>query len=125
MVLPRRSKLRRRKRIALTRIARLDAALEPAHALGGAAVGERLRHDAALCLTLEAVVADRGGGVQALLDVAGLENLASALSVAGPHSRQAIGLELHAHLERVALGLAAPASRLVDAIGDPEEVLHM
>jgi len=38
---------------------------------------------------------------------------------------QAIGLELHAHLERVALGLAPTASRRLDALGDPEEVLDV
>src|SRR5262247_3351860 len=105
MILPRWSELRCRERVALAGIARVDPALEPAYALGGAAVRERLRHDAPHRLALQAIVADRGGGVQAFLDVTGFEDLARALGVAGPHARQAIGLQLHADLERVALGL--------------------
>src|SRR5215475_5345917 len=108
MILPRWSELRCGERVALAGIARIDPALEPAHALGGAAVRERLRYDTAHRLALQAIVADRGGSVQAFLDVAGLQDLARALGVAGPHARQAIGLQLHAHLERVALGLAPP-----------------
>src|SRR5215475_3690505 len=108
MILLGRSELRCCERVALAGIARVDPTLEPAHALGGAPVRERLRHDAARRLSLQAIVADRGGGVQALLDVAGLEDLARTLGVAGPDARQAIGLQLHAHLERVALGLAPP-----------------
>src|SRR5262245_2866841 len=119
MSLPSWSELRCREGVALAGIARVDPALEPAPTLGGAAVRERLRHDAAHRLALQAIVADRGGGVQAFLDVAGLEDLAGALGVAGPDARQAISLQLHAHLERVALGLAPPGLRRVDALGDP------
>src|SRR5262249_61261687 len=111
------SELRCRERIALAGIARIDPALEPAHALRGAAVGERLRHDTPGRLALEAVVANRGGGVQAFLDVAGLEDLARALGVGGPDACEAVGLKLHAHLERVALGLAAAASPPLGAPG--------
>src|SRR5437016_1688298 len=76
-------------------------------------------------MALQAVVTDGGGGVQTFFDVAGLENLASALGVAGPDAGQAVGLELHAHLERVGLDLAPPALRRVDSLGDPEQVLHV
>src|SRR5947209_14443727 len=44
---------------------------------------------------------------------------------AGPDTGQAVGLELHAHLQRVGLGLAPPALRRVDPLGDPEQVLHV
>src|SRR5215470_492253 len=125
MILPRWSELRCLERVALAGIARIDPSLEPAHALRGAAVGERLRHDAPLRLALEAVVADRRGGVQALLDVTALENLPGALRVVRPDARQAVGLKLHAHLQRIALGLAATALRLVDALGDAEQVLDV
>src|SRR5215831_4163520 len=119
------SEVRCREGVALAGVAGIDPALEPAHAMRGAAVGERLRHDTAHGLPLEAVVADRGGGVQAFLDVAGFEDLARALGIGGPDARQAVGLQLHAHLERVALGLAATALRLLDALGDAEQVLHV
>src|SRR5215831_4307708 len=119
------SEFRCREGVALAGLARIDPALEPAYALRGAAVGERFRHDAAHRLALQTVVADRGGGVEAFLDVAGLEDLARALGVGGPDARQAVGLELHAHLERVAVGLAATALRLLDALGDAEQVLDV
>src|SRR5689334_25241471 len=44
-----------RERIAVLRAAGVEAALEPAHALRGRAVRERLRHHPALRLFLEAV----------------------------------------------------------------------
>ena len=88
-------------------------------------MGERLGHDAALSLALEAVVADRGGSVQAFLDVARLQDLPGALGVVRPDPGEAIRLQLHLHLERVRFGAAALALRLLDSPGDPEEVLHV
>src|SRR5262249_30481677 len=120
-----RSEPGRGERVALTGVAAVDSALEPAHALRRASVGERLGDDTPLRLALQAVVADGGRGVETLLDVAGLEDLAGALGVVRPHAGQAIGLELHAHLERVGLGRATTALRRADALGDPEQILDV
>src|SRR6185295_20191825 len=50
--------------VAVLRAPGIEAALEPAHALRRGAVREGLGHHATLRLLLQAIVADRGGGVQ-------------------------------------------------------------
>ena len=55
---------------------------------------------------LEGVVADLGGGVHGLLDVALLQDLPGAVRVVAPHAGQAVGLQLDAHLGLVAALLA-------------------
>ena len=66
-----------------------------------------LRHDDALRLLLEHVVADRLGRAHAFLDVARLEDVALRVtSVRRPHTGVAVGLQLDADLDRVALGAA-------------------
>src|SRR6185295_7461264 len=67
------SKLRGFEGIARSDVAGLHTAAEPAHALLGATVRERLRHHGALRLRLQPIVADRAGGVEPFLDVAFLE----------------------------------------------------
>src|SRR5215211_2773097 len=88
--------------VAAGRVARLVAALEPRHALLGGAVGPGLRVHVDPRAGLDPVVADRCGGSQALLDVAGLQ---VALLVDGlrPDAREAVGLELHLHGQAVDL----------------------
>src|SRR5580700_12053641 len=93
----------RRQRIATRNLAAIEAVLEPALALFRRAVGERVGHDIALHLFLQPVVADRGCGLQRLVDVARIEEVAFFLSAIGPDAGEAIGLQLDAHLELVRL----------------------
>src|SRR4051812_37907297 len=69
----------------------VEAALEPAHALRGAAVRERFRHHAALRLLLQPIVADGSGGVEGLFQVARLQ-LVQRAGVVAPDAGIAIGL---------------------------------
>ena len=59
----------RREGVALQRVLRVEAALEPLLALLGRAVGPRLRVDPALRLLLDAVVADARCGSKRLADL--------------------------------------------------------
>src|SRR5580700_1080859 len=63
----------RRQRIAAIHLAAIEAVGEPALALFRGAVGEGVGHHIALRLLLQPVVADRGRGLQGLVDVAGVE----------------------------------------------------
>ncbi len=47
-------------------------------------MGEGVRHDIALRLPLQTVVADGGGGLQRLIDVAGIEEVALLLRPVRP-----------------------------------------
>ncbi len=80
---------------------------------------ERLGHDRSLGLSLERVVADRGGRPQALVHVAGLEDLLLLVGVVRPDAGVAVRLELRAHA--VGVGVAAP--RL--SLQRPEEALDV
>jgi hypothetical protein len=65
--------------VALLDLARLETLLEPVHALRAGAVRETLGLHGAAGLALQGVVADLRGGVQRLVDVAGLEDLPGGL----------------------------------------------
>src|SRR5215216_6024144 len=78
--------------VAGLELAGLHAGLEPAHALGGGAMGEALRDHVAAGALLEGVVADGAGVAQGFLDVALLQELAGAVGVVGPDAGQAVGL---------------------------------
>src|SRR3954470_652032 len=91
------------ERIALRHVTALDPALQPADALRRGAMGEALRHDIALRLLLQRVVADRLGGAQAGLDIAGLQQI---LVIGRPDAGEAIRLQLHLDLQLVGLGPA-------------------
>src|SRR5215213_2502182 len=112
-----------RERVAGGRVARVEALAEPARPLRGGAVREGLGADAARRLGLDAVVADRARGGQALLEVALLEQPALVGRVR-PHAGEAVGLELLADGERVAL-VRVPADGVVDLIADPRQGLHV
>src|SRR5258708_26255751 len=84
----------RRQRIAARNLAAIEAGLEPALALFRRAVGEGVGHDVALHLFLQPVVADRGCGLQSLVDVARVEEVAFFLSAVGPDAGEAVGLQL-------------------------------
>ena len=90
----------------------LVVALEPVLALFGAAVGEALGG-----VDAEAVVADRGGGVEALRDVAVAQEVPLEGGV-GPDAGEAVGLELLAHgqlVGPVGVVVLQPADLVVDA----------
>src|SRR4030095_2268417 len=81
------------------------AGLEPLLALGRGAVGEAVRVDLALEPFLEGVVADGGGGVEAVGDVLvgdaldqGVTAVGAGLGggVVGPQAGGAVGLEVQA-----------------------------
>src|SRR5262245_32580962 len=65
-----RSELVCSKCIAITQIGCLKALLEPADALGRAAMGEGIGHDIAGAALLQPVITDCRGSVQTLLDIA-------------------------------------------------------
>ena len=73
------------------RIARLEAAIEPLHALLGGTVGETVGNDAARGLLLQAVIANSGGGIHGFFDVTHFRQ-ALLLYVLTPHARKTIGL---------------------------------
>src|SRR3954454_14842347 len=98
------------------------AGREPLLPLSGRAVRPRLRVDLSLELLLEAVVADRGCGVEPVGDV-GLRQLGDvtrAHRTVRPYAGEAIGLQLE---------VDTPAFRPGDSLADPahgaEQVLHV
>ena len=66
---------------------------------------EGVGHDISLRLLLDAVVADGARRIESLVDIAGLDDVLGLLGVIGPDAGEAVGLQLHAHLERIAFGL--------------------
>src|SRR5437868_3211953 len=110
--------------VAPAQVAGLDPPREPLHALLARAVGEGLRRHAALRLPLQPVVADGRRGIERLLHVARLEDVARALGVVRPDAREAIGLQLQPDGRRVGRRPAAPALGH-HAIGDPELFLDV
>jgi hypothetical protein len=89
-------------------------------------VGERVGHDRAGLLALQAVVADRRGGVECFLDVAWLEPLVLLLREVGPHAGVAVGLQLLAHQQPVvALDLRAARAQLRHLLGHAGDGLHV
>ncbi len=88
-------------------------------------MGEAFRYHAALGGALKPVVADRGGGVQPFLDVALFQDVARVLRLVRPDAGQAVGLQLDAHLQRVALGLVQPPLQLLRAVQHAQQVLHV
>src|SRR5262245_291685 len=72
----------------------LEPGIEPAHALLGGTVGERVGNDVALRLPLQPVVADRRGGLERGFDVAGLDELPALLRAVGPDAGETIRLQL-------------------------------
>src|SRR5262249_30420780 len=126
------SQLRRRKGVAARNRAGLEAGVEPALALLGAAVGEAVGYDVALRSPLQRVVADRGGRAQGRLDVSGLDERRLAfvpehrVLAVRPHPGEAVGLQLDLHLDVIGRSLAAGrALRLLRLRQDAEQVLHV
>src|SRR6185369_9725142 len=108
---------------AVAELAAGEAGFEPADALGRAAMGEAVGDDVTLALLLQAVVADGRSGIQCLVDVAGLDDLALLVGVIGPDAGKAIGLQLDANGDSVGATLAA--RHAVYLVGDAEQMLHV
>src|SRR5579872_6057387 len=113
-------------------VAGVDGALlepghEPALALFGAAVGERVGHHAPSGLPLQGIVADRSRGLQRSVDVALLEEVRTLLLFAiGPHAGETIGLQLDLDLQGVGFGLTRGLLlHRVHFRDDAEQVLHV
>ena len=95
-------------------------------ALRRRAVREGIRHDAALGLALDHVVADLAGGIQAFLDVAVLQAVLHLVVEVRPDAGEAVGLQLHADLQRVGLALVVRALlQLLHLLGDAELQLNV
>ena len=121
------------KGVAAPHLARMEAGIEPALAVLGAAVRKGIGNDiaVALRLALERIVANRGGGAQRRLDVARLDKRWLALAepilvlLRRPEAGEAIGLQLHLHLDVVGGGPAGGALRLLRLGQDAQQVLHL
>src|SRR4029079_19266493 len=111
--------------IAAFELAALITALEPALALGRGAVSEGVRHDIALRLLLDLVVADRARRIQRVVDIAGLDDVFTLLGVIGEDAGEAIGLQFDAHLQSIRLGLAHALPHRLHLIHDAEQLLHV
>ena len=82
---------------------------------------EGFRHHIALRLLLQPVVADGGSGIEALLDVAILEDLGGGICLLRPDAGEAVGLQLHLHREGVGVGLGGAHAGLGDLVGNAEQ----
>jgi uroporphyrinogen III methyltransferase / synthase len=90
----------RRERVAVGRLARRPAGAEPARPLRRGPVRERVGVHRAARAPLQPVVADRLGGRDRLLHVAGVELVEDRPR---PHARVAVRLQLHPHGQRVGI----------------------
>ena len=86
---------------------------------------ETVRHDAALCFSLQPVVTDRGGRDERFLEVARLQHLSLPVGRVAPHTREAIGLQFLAHRETVAACVIEFCSGLLHLRGHAEQGLHV
>src|SRR5262249_43827156 len=115
-----------RQRIALRNLSRIEPLEEPALALFGTTVRERVGHDIALRFFLQAGVADRRRPLQGLVEVARIGKLVLLLRTGGPHAGETIGLQLDSDLQSIGLGLARSCLlRLHHARQDTELILHV
>src|SRR5919106_4313350 len=98
-----------REGVARVRALTLEPADEPALSLLRRAVRPALGRDPALRPLLDAVVADRGGRVERVLDVGARDVLDEACrqGIPDPHPRVAVGLQLHPYSGALRAGVAA------------------
>jgi hypothetical protein len=83
------------------------------------------RHDAALRLLLQAVVADGRSSGQRGFEVARFEHILHGVGALAPDAGQAVGLQFHPHGEGIALGFADPLLGAVNLVGDAQQVLDV
>src|SRR6185369_7332065 len=113
------------ERVAVGDVAAAIAGFEPVLALFRRAVGEAVGHHAAGRLLLQGIVADRAGGFQRLVDVAGFDQPAFLIGVVGPHAGEAVGLQFHPHGQGVGFALAHVGAGFADLSLDAQYVLHV
>ena len=80
--------------------------------------------DAALSLFLQAVVTNRGCGVERLSDVAGVQLIHGA-RVVSPHAGVTVSLQLHTHGNLIELDLKDAPARRFPFLECAGELLHM
>src|SRR5690606_8937326 len=113
-----------RKGVAIARIARAIAALEPGLALRRGAMVEGLGHGEALHALLQRIVADLLGGIERFLDIAIVEQVGLP-GIIGPDAGIAVGLQLDADGIGIGLFLAHGGPALVEFGQHPGDVLDM
>ena len=117
-------KLLRPEGVAGLHVAGLEADFEPLHALRRGAMCKALGNHMALRLLLDHVVADLAGGVEAFLDVAGLQAVLELVIEVRPHAGKAIRLQLHPHLDLIGVARIS-LLHLLHLVGDAENGLHV
>jgi len=110
-----------REGVAVFDFAAEQAFLEPALPLLGGAVGEGVRHDAALLFLLNGIVADGVGGAHGFLDIAAIE-LQGLLRVIRPDAGEEVGLEFEANRVFVVI---RPITHRRHLGREAEQVLHV
>src|SRR3954463_9806182 len=101
----------------------LHTVVEPALALLGSAMGKAIGHHPALRTPLQCVVANRRGGPQRGLDIAGLQQMPAFIGLVCPDSGEAVGLQLDANLNGICLRRTA-ASGLLSSVRPCQNVLE-
>ena len=81
---------------------------------------ERVGDDVALTAPLKSIIADGRRSLHRRLYVTGLDETPLLLGVMGPHTRQAIGLQLDPDLKLIGLSLVHPALGLLHTGQDAE-----
>ena len=82
------------KSIAALEIAAFDAALEPTHALFGAAMGETFGHDIALGAFLQRIIPDLRGRIQTFFNVSRFQDVPFFVGEVGPNTGKTVRLQL-------------------------------
>ena len=89
-------------------------------------MGEGIRHDAAACLFLQAVIADGFGRIQRFFQITGLKPLQLFLRIERPGAGQAVGLQFLTHQQAIrSLDPLAALACLVDPGSQAGNGLHM
>ena len=112
------------ERVALRGVAALQAAAEPLQALGGCAVREAVGHGITAAALLQAVVAHGFGGVKGFFQIARFKQL-PLLCAVGPHTGQAVCLQLELDRQTVGFAFAGILARAVHLCHRAGQVLHM
>src|SRR5690606_36717502 len=119
---PRKSYLLRGEGVAVSRIAALEAALEPGSPLRRGPVREALRNHISLCRLLKPIVSDGARGCEGLGRVFRVEEAARAVP---PDSGEAVCLELLSNRERVGFGLSHRLRPRADVVRRAQQRLHV
>jgi len=86
---------------------------------------ECIRHDVALALPLQAIIADCGGCLHRRLDIARFDEPPLFLRMICPHSSKAIRLQLHADLKLICLNLVRTTLGFLHLGQNTKQILHV